>query len=260
MRPRLCSALFAALCLVACDKPPVDWRDPLKIEKPPANSRLTVDTAGRVRYVADSSKIVTPPTGTGVCPSTFVAAAALTRDIGAWWNVRADSSAVLLTSSSTDGGKTWALPLAVDTTDVSSNGCRRPSPSLTTVGDDLYVAYSMIAPEGKGVFFAHTMGAMLHSPVPVIYGERLVATAIAADSVRVAVAYEEPNGTRRQVDVALSATEGHIFELHTTASRGIDNATAPDVAFAGPMLAVTWTTRPFEGGTPSRVVRVGRIR
>ena len=50
-------------------------------------------------------------------------------------------------------------------------------PSLATVGDDVYVAYSMAAPEGTGVFFAHSMGSMLHAPVPVIYGERLVSTA-----------------------------------------------------------------------------------
>ena len=73
----------------------------------------------------------------------------------------------------------------------------------------------MIAPEGTGVFFAHFMGS--HAPLTgcrSIYGERLVATAIAAEGDRVAVAYEEPNGTRQQVDVALSQTQGHIFEWH----------------------------------------------
>jgi hypothetical protein len=163
-------------------------------------------------------------------------------------------------ASSADSGRTWAAALAVDTTDISSNGCRRPPPSLTTVGDDVYVAYSMIAPEGKGVFFAHTMQNMIHAPVPVIYGERLVATAIAADAQRVAVAYEEPNGTREDVGVALSVSQGHLFETHTPASRGVDNASAPAVAFNGPMLAVSWLTHRQMDTTTSRVVRIGRIR
>src|SRR6185437_5305383 len=127
-------------------------------------------------------------------------------------------------------GKTWATPMVVDTSDVSSVGCSRPAPSLATVGDDVYVAYSMIAPEGKGVFFAHTMGMMLHSPVAVIYGERLVSTAIAADGDRVLVGYEEPNGTRRQVDLAYSVTQGHIYEVHTVASRSVDDGEFPSVA------------------------------
>ena len=71
----------------------------------------------------------------------------------------------------------------------------------------------MIAPEGTGVFFAHFMGSMLHSPVAVIYGERLVATAIAAEGDRVVVAYEEPNGTRQQVDVAMSHDAGASLRL-----------------------------------------------
>ena len=118
----------------------------------------------------------------------------------------------------------------------------------------------MIAPEGTGVFFAHFMGSMLHSPVAVIYGERLVATAIAAEGDRVAVAYEEPNGTRQQVDVALSQTQGHIFERHATASRDVDAATGPSVALAGPRLAVAWVTRRMTDSTAARVVREGRIR
>ena len=48
--------------------------------------------------------------------------------------------------------------------------------TLSADNDDLHTAYSMIAPEGTGVFFAHFMGSMLHSPVVVIYGERLVST------------------------------------------------------------------------------------
>jgi hypothetical protein len=117
----------------------------------------------------------------------------------------------------------------------------------------------MIASEGTGVFFAHFMGSMLHSPVPVIYGERLVATAIAAEGDRVAVAYEEPNGSRQQVDVALSVTQGHIFERHSTASRSIDAASSPAVALAGRHIAIAWVTRRAADSVGTHIVRVGRV-
>jgi hypothetical protein len=130
---------------------------------------------------------------------------------------------------------------------------------VVAVGDDLHTAYSMIAPEGTGVFFAHFMGSMLHSPVAVVYGERLVPTAIAAEGDRVAVAYEEPNGSRRQIDVAMSTTQGHLFDWHTTASRDIDAASQPDVALAGKTMAVSWVTRRESDSVATRVIRVGRL-
>jgi hypothetical protein len=128
------------------------------------------------------------------------------------------------------------------------------------VGGDLYVAYSMVAPEGTGVFFAHTMDAVLHSPVAVIYGERLVSTAIAAEGDTVVVAYEEPNGKREQIDVALSSTQGHIFDWRSTATRDVDVAFSPAVALADHAVAVAWTARPFGAGPLSHVVRVGRLK
>jgi hypothetical protein len=142
---------------------------------------------------------------------------------------------------------------------VGSRGCDRPPPAVATVGDDLHTAYSMIAPEGTGVFFAHFMGSMLHSPVAVIYGERLVSTSIAVEGDRVVVAYEEPNGSRKQVDVAMSTTQGHLFDWHATASRDIDAATAPSVALAGKTLAVSWVTRRTTDTVGTRVVRVGHL-
>lgn len=254
--------LVAALILpAACDTPPVDWNDPVSIAQPAGSTRLVVDPgAATAAFVADSSRAATFPALSGLCRSTFVVAPGRTRLQAAWWNVRPDSSALLYTAASADSGKTWGTPVPVDTTDIASAGCARPSPSITTVGDDVYLAYSMIAPEGKGVFFAHSMTNMIHSPVPVIYGERLVATAIAADSQRVAVAYEEPNGRRAQVDLALSVSQGHLFEMHTPASRGVDAATSPSVAFAGPVVAVSWSTRRNDESAPTRVVRVGRLR
>jgi hypothetical protein len=252
-------ACAAALLLSACDKPVVVWGDPTPIDEPSAASILTFVAGGKPALVP--AKATPPgPSKPGVCAATVVTAAGKTRLHAAWWSVRPDSSAVLYAGSSPDSGKTWDSTVPVDTTDISSTGCNRPLPSLAVVGDDEYLAYSMKAPEGTGVFFAHTMASMLHSPVPVIYGERLVATAIAADSQRVAVAYEEPNGRREQVDVALSFSQGHLFEQHVSASRSIDVAVRPMVAFTGDQLAVSWITRrPLETAT-SRVVRVGRLQ
>ena len=252
-------ACAAAVLLSACDKPVVVWGDPTPIDEPSAGSALSVDASGKPAFVQRAPSPARPDKP-GICSETIVTAAGKTRLHAAWWAVRPDSSAVLYAGSSPDSGKTWDSTVPVDTTDVSSTGCNRPLPSLAVVGDDEYLAYSMKAPEGTGVFFAHTMASMLHSPVPVIYGERLVATAIAADSQRVAVAYEEPNGRREQVNVAVSVSQGHLFEQHFPASRSIDVAVRPMIAFTSDKLAVSWITRrPMETAT-TRVVRVGRLQ
>src|SRR5215510_2881635 len=246
--------------LAACDTDPIAWNDPKAVADAPGRGRLFVDATGNARFVTDSTLPVVPPMPPGACVNSLRTARGASRFYGAWWAVRRDSSAVLYTSVSRDQGKTWEPPVPVDTLDVSSRGCDRPPPALATSGDDLHTAYSMIAPEGTGVFFAHFMGTMLHSPVAVIYGERLVATAIAAEGDRVAVAYEEPNGSRRQVDVSISLTQGHIFERHSVASRAIDVATDPSVALNGPYIAVGWMTRRATDTVGTRVIRTGRIR
>lgn len=260
MRPTVPTLLLVGLLATACDTPPVEWSDPTPIDGPAVPSHLTLTATGQPRMVADSAPVGTVPADPALCRSSLQTVRGSARLYAVWWSVRRDSSAVLDAAWSSDSGKTWGKTSPVDTTDVSSRGCNRPPASLATSGDDLHVAYSMIAPEGTGVFFAHFMQSMLHSPVAVIYGERLVATAIAAEGDRVAVAYEEPNGTRQQVDVALSQTQGHIFEWHATASRDIDAATRPTVALAGPRLAVAWVTHRMTDSTGTRVVREGRIR
>lgn len=150
--------------------------------------------------------------------------------------------------------------MAVDTADVAHAGCTRPPPALTVVGDDVHVAYSMVAPEGTGVFFTHFMYGMFHSPVAVIYGERLVPTAIAAQGDTVAVAYEEPNGSRQRIDLALSTTMGHIFEWRLEATRDVDDARRPAVAIRGPLIAVGWEPAGTTDSATTRVVRIGRLR
>lgn len=257
---RLPLLIMVVAAATACEKGPIDWSDPVVIRDVGGASRLVVDSAGRPRFVTEPTLTTRPPASNGLCVTSLRTAAGLTRLFATWWGVRPDSSSALRVASSVDSGKTWTNPAAVDTTDVSSTGCNRPAPSVTTVGDDVYVAYSIVAPEGKGVFFAHSMGSMLHSPVTVTYGERLVSTAIAADNDNVVVAYDEPSGSRQQVDVAYSATQGHIFKWRITATRDIDVGTSPVVALAGRALAVAWVTRRDNDTTVSRIVRAGRIR
>jgi hypothetical protein len=252
-------ALIAVAAGVACDESPVQWADPVPIDQGTGPTRLVVDSNGHAAFVASPAPALNVPNSPGLCVASLRTAPGITRFFSAWWNVRRDSSSALLMASSTDSGRTWNNPVAVDTTDVASTGCSRPAPSVATVGDDLFVAYSMVAPEGKGVFFAHSMGGMVHSPVAVIYGDRLVPTAISAEGEEVAVAYEDPNGTRQQVGVAFSVAQGHIFAWHATASRSVDNATLPTVALAGHELAVSWAARRSSDSSAVRVVRVGRI-
>jgi hypothetical protein len=260
MHARALSLIFLVV-LAGCGPEPVVWNDPKPIAQMNGPSRLVVDTTGAARFVADTLRPATMPAVPGLCATTLRISQGRSLLFASWWGVRADSSAILYVARSTEAGRAWLPPVALDTTDVSTNGCNRPAPALTTAGDDVFVAYSMIAPEGKGVFFAHSMGAMLHTPVPVIYGERLVQTGIAVDENRVAVAYEEPNGSRPQIDVAISMTQGHLFDRHATASRGVDVSSAPAVALSGRELAVSWlNTQPAGGSPPNRVVRVGRLQ
>ena len=159
---------LSPFAITACERAPVDWREPVAVVAPAGAVRLRVDSAGKAAFVPDSVRSITLPRSTGLCMGSVRTAMGAGRLHAVWWSARRDSSAALYTSASPDSGRTWESSVAVDTSDVSSRGCDRPSPSLATVGDDIYVAYSMIAPEGTGVFFAHTMGSMLHSPVAVL--------------------------------------------------------------------------------------------
>ena len=61
--------------------------------------------------------------------------------------------------------------MPVDTLDRGTRGCARPSPAISfdPAGGYVHVVYFLDAPEGPGVFFAHSMdrGATLHSPVAI---------------------------------------------------------------------------------------------
>jgi len=256
----ICAAALAA-GVAACDEEPIEWKDPAVLHGDTLG-RLSIDSTGQSRLVtsAEPAAVVPDIPGGVLCNGSVRTVKGTAHLYAAWWAMRTDSGATLFVAGGKGSPTVWDKPLPVDTTDESSAGCNRPAPSVTVVGDDVFVAYSLHAPEGRGVFFAHTMGGMVHEPVPVVYGERVVATAIAAEGDRVVVAYEEPNGSRRRIDVAISETQGHTFDWHVPASRDVDVARKPDVALAGTRLAVSWMAEGHSDSTPSRVVRLGRLK
>lgn len=261
-------AALLGLAIAGCTQPPVRWRESTSTPPAPtAETRLMVDTAGNVQWVAAEVAPRTVPIGEAGCPASIRVARASDQEIYAiWWRVRADSTAVLVAARSRDAGATWPEIAPVDTADRGRTGCRRPAPSVTAAGARGYVhvAYSMVAPGAPGVFFAHSMpGPLLfHAPVPIVYGERTGQTSVAASGDVVAVAYEDPNGTEPRVGLALSRTLGHIFEHRVAVSTGTGAAIEPRVALAGESVAVAWRQRRSAdgGGAPGvTMVRLGEL-
>jgi hypothetical protein len=97
--------------------------------------------------------------------------------------------------------------------------------------------------------------------VPILYGERLGRTSVAADGDVVVVGFEDPNSTTPRIGLALSRTMGHIFE-HRILPVSDDNgsATHPITAARGLRIAVAW--EPAAAGTraPLLAVRAGTVR
>ena len=227
---------------------------------------------GNVTYPTTAPLQPHPPAAAipnGACPGSLRTAQS-GRDIyGAWWEVRDDSSAVLMVGRSTDSGKSWAITAPADTSDHSLRGCTRPPPAVAADSTTNYVdiAYFMDAKEGPGVFFTHSMDArklgtgdgIFHSPVPVVYGDQPAEVSVAARGDELMVAYEEPNGEREMVGLALSSTMGHIFEQRLTVSQPEIPARSPVVAIRGDSVIVQWMERPDSVKTGGRVaVRTAR--
>ena len=152
--------------------------------------------------------------------------------------------------------------MKVDSTDTGRVGCRRPPPSIAADRENVHVAYAMAAKEGPGIFASHSMdrGMTFHSPVAVVYGERLGLTAIAARGDTVAVAYEDPNSDPQRVGLAFSRTMGHTFEARQLVSPVTSPAHDPGVAVGGGRIAVTWLRGAATDVSGPRVLRMGVTR
>ena len=228
------------------------------------SERIAITATGELvdDGIARFESLVLPPTY--ACPGTLRLSRARRTLHAVWWSPRADSGSRLLAAHSDDDGATWSPVATVDSLDRGVAGCRRapPSSAADSASGYVHVAYAMHAPEGSGLFFAHSMdgGASFHAPVPLLYGERLGRTSIAADGDRVAVAFEDPNSGTPRVGLALSGTMGHIFEERVLPV-SFDNSTAshPLVAVRGTRISVAWRERTIPGGGIALRIRSGSL-
>ncbi len=302
LRPQATRAgalVLATAALAACAADPVRWDQGAERRLPiPPTSGAAVTTAvaeslaaagaraaigGAVAQATQAAPGSALPTAVDphACPASLRVAAGRDGVVGAvWWSLRPDHSAALRASRSADRGRSWSAPVPVDTLDRSEAACDRPAPSIAidSVNGYLHVAYSMEAPEGKGVFYAHQMDprAGFERPQAVVYGDRPAATSVASSGDLVVVAYEDPNtGGRPFVSLALSRTGGHSFaERFAASERSSMSAESPAVALTRRRVALAWVERTAPrqiAGTddprsitaeqPSGiVVRVGQLR
>lgn len=254
-----------ALASLACVDDRVQWQDEKRVKGFLApQSRLTIQ-AGNVPAAVAAWNPPVAPSGVPVCDGSLSAATARgDTAFAAWWSPRSDSTAALVVARSDDGGLNWRSPVMADSTDRGGTGCRRPRPFLSadSLSGYVHVVYFMVAPEGPGLFITHSMegGAMFHAPVPIVYGERPSAGAVASSGDTVAVAFENPNTSVPQVWLALSRSTGHIFEDRAAVSPSTVAGTNPAVAVLGGVVAVSWTETGRGGGPGSTAVRTGVLR
>jgi len=245
---------IALAAATACESPAVRWDEPVTAAGDTLGA-IAVGVTGDLVFVRASSGAYRFD---GACERSVVSARDGAFLYATWLGLRTDSTVVVLAARSADSGRSWSKPATVDSVDVSKVGCRRPRPSITTGDGYVYIAYSLQAPEGFGVFFAHSMDSVrtFHSPLTVIYGDRLSSSAIAADGVRLVVGYEDPSGAGHRVDVALSRTQGHTFEPRIHGSPDEMAALDPEVAIRGSTVGLSFVQ---PAGAP-RIIRIGHIQ
>ena len=253
----------AAVCVITCAAgTPVSW-DPAVTTSAEALPGRLVISGGAVAFATDTAALIAP-TLPGACIGS--ARVALTGASGAeryvaWWEPRSDSSTALVLARSVDGGRSWSAPETVDSADHTLTGCKRPAPAIAadSASGYVHVAYAMRDAQGAGVFFSHSMehGQMFHSPVTIVYGDRLTDVAIAAHGDTVAIAYVDPNSEHPQLGLALSRTMGHIFEQRLSVP-ATNDVSEPSIAIAPGRLAIAWVHR-TSGGTAAMMTRVGHF-
>ena len=251
-------AAVVSVVTAACAPSPIEWGDPYSLPAPLARAaRLAFDSTKGLVAVAVSH--TPPPAPANQCPaSARVARDAQGDSYAVWWALRSDSTADLVVSRSEDGA-VWSTPIRVDSVDIARVGCRRPAPSIDAHGGHVHVAYAMAAREGPGIFATHSMdrGNMFHTPVAVVYGERLGETAIAARGDVVVIAYEDPNSPLDHIGVAVSRTMAHLFQSRQTITPSAGAARRPGIVLADDRIAVTWTR---SDSAATRMAREGVLR
>jgi hypothetical protein len=257
-------ALLAFAC-IACATPPVDWEAQRSVAWPAGSpATLSVDGTPQVDAMTALAVRLAPPPGPS-CEGSLRVAAARATLFGVWWAPRPDSGVRLLSARSTNQGRSWGAPTAVDTTDAGVGGCRRAPPAIVadSVSGYVHVTYALQAAEGPGLFFSHSMdgGATFHAPVPILYGEHLGRTSVAADGDLVVVGFEDPNSTAPRIGLALSRTMGHIFEQRILpVSDDNGSAANPLTAVRGRRIAVAWDPGLAGAASGTLIVRIGTVR
>jgi hypothetical protein len=254
--------LVSLLAAGACSADPVEWMDDRTVVEPAATTALSANGDLVVDSLAMLAGRVTLPSN--ACAGSLRLARASKTLYAVWWSPRPDSGARLLSAHSVDNGATWSAIAPVDTMDRGVSGCRRPAAAIAadSASGYVHVSYALVAPEGPGLFFSHSMdgGASFHAPVPILYGEHLGATSVAAAGDHVAVAFEDPNSGTPRIGLALSRTMGHIFEdrlLPVSDDNGA--ASHPLVAVKNRRLTVAWRQRAGANGLAAIRVRSGNL-
>jgi hypothetical protein len=252
--------LVTATLVAGCswDAPPVEWQVPAPIAS-------TVDSAAV--FAARWTPGATPEVVVTTADSTSAGAAAPVTDVvpacpgswvvgvpvggtrwSAWWQVRPDSSALLVAEQRDSSGQSLRR-VAVDSVDKALLGCARPAPSIAvdSVNGYVHIAYYMVAPEGPGVFYAHLMNPQLprfEVPMAIVYGEKPVRVAVASRADTVALAYEDPNSSLGRIAMSMSTTAGHLFEQTARlipVSTSSQQASSPQIVrLSGGQLWVGW--------------------
>jgi hypothetical protein len=269
---KLLTALsLAALVCGACRHEPVEWRGAaaqVSLPQPgdetaaPLDARLILRDDGVPALESIAAAASSPAAAdTAACAgSVRIALLSSTEVYGVWWSRRSEGRAALVSARSDDAGATWTPPVRVDTTDRGAVSCSRPAPAIAAdpTSGYVHVTYFLHGPGGPGVFFAHSMerGELFHAPVPIMYGDRPAATAVAAGDSVVVVAFEDPNSARSRVSLAMSRTWGHIFTRdRPEVSSSETPAERPLVALRDSVVAVGW-----HGQNRVVVARIGTIK
>lgn len=259
--------VVALSAIVGCAPDVVKWEEERVITAPSSDARLSLN-GGAAIFVATVVPSLTGGPATAACTGSVRVARGNGLELHAvWWQPRADSSSSLLASHSTDGGVNWAAPVPVDTSDVSGIGCTRLPPAIAVdpATSYIHVVYSLKNPTGSGVFFSHSMehGALYHAPVAIVYGDGPSSADIAAYASRVVVAYEDPNLREQsagRIALAVSSSDGHIFEHRIPVTGGGAAVGSPRVAIDADRIAVSWAESDrMINGTQRWKSRTGRI-
>ena len=252
--------LVVLSALVACTSPPVEWTGERTVRV--ANSGVALSPGGTITgdSLAPLRTRLAPPSA--ACTGSLQLSRSGGKLFAVWWSPRADSSASLASAYTSDDGATWSAVVPVDMTDRGMTGCARTPPSIAAdaASGYVHVTYAMLAAEGPGLFFSHSMdgGASFHEPVPILYGERLGRTSVASAGDRVAVAFEDPNSRTPRIGLALSKSMGHIFEVRLLpVSDNNGAASQPLVAVEQHRMTVAWQERATKDGGVVLRIRTG---